>query len=452
MAMAVGLAAIVPGAALVCVAAGYALAAAWLSRRKPAHSGAMAATPVSVLKPLCGAEPRLYANLATFCRQRHPCFQLVFGVRAADDPAIAVVERLRRDFPACDIALVIDPRVHGSNPKVSNLINLFRAARHDTLVIADSDVAVAPDYLGRVTAPLAQAGVGVVTCLYRGHAIGGFWSRLGAQFVDDWFAPAVRIAHAGGSRRFAFGATIALRRDALAAIGGFESLRDRLADDFWLGELTRRQGLRTVLSEVVVTTDITEDRFADLWRHELRWLRTVRSLDPAGFAFTFITFTWPMLALGVWLAPLPLVFAVAAAGVVARSLLAGSIDAALHAPLRDGLLLAGWVVALKGRHVQWRDQVLPVRNGQHSGPAPALTPAPLPQAGEGRKPAATEPRSLHSRDGDARAHASAAPVRAPTVGSPLPLAGEGQGVRAGVSTKSQPRNHSLTGIHTKRPL
>ncbi|NUT16293.1 MAG: glycosyltransferase [Cupriavidus sp.] len=391
------LAATLPGAALTCVSAGYALAAAWLSRRAHAASAGLASAPVSVLKPLCGAERRLYENLASFCRQRHPSFQLVFGVRDADDPAIAVVERLRRDFPACDMTLVVDPQVHGSNPKASNLINLFRAARHDVLVIADSDVAVAPDYLARVTAPLAQAGVGVVTCLYRGHAVGGFWSRLGAQFIDDWFAPAVRIAHAGGSRRFAFGATIALRRDVLAAIGGFEALRDRLADDFWLGELTRRLGLRTVLSDVVVTTDITEDCFTDLWRHELRWLRTVRSLNPIGFAFTFITFTWPMLALGVWLAPLPLVLAVSAVGVIARSVLAGGVAAAMRAPLRDALLLAGWLFALTGRRVQWREQVLSVRDRQHSGQAPALSPAPLPQAGEGRKPNTQPFTGIHTK-------------------------------------------------------
>lgn len=408
--MAAGLAAIVPGAALVCVAAGYALAAAWLSRRGPAPRGAMATTPVSVLKPLCGPEPRLYANLATFCRQRHPCFQLVFGVRAADDPAIAVVERLQRDFPDCDIALVIDPQVHGSNLKVSNLINLFRAARHDALVIADSDVAVAPDYLARVTAPLADAGVGVVTCLYRGHAIGGFWSRLGAQFIDDWFAPAVRIAHAGGSRRFAFGATIALRRDALAAIGGFEAVRDRLADDFWLGELTRQLGLRTVLSEVVVTTDIAEDGFTLLWQHELRWMRTIASLNPAGYAFSFVTFTWPMLALGMWLAPLPLVITAAAVGMIARSVLAGGAAAAWRAPLRDGLLLACWALALAGKRVRWREQVLSVRDRQHSGQAPALSPAILPQAGDGKKQA------------------------------------------AGAATKSSPNHATFTGIQTKRPL
>lgn len=374
--MAAELVATLPGAALTCVSAGYALAAAWLSRRAPAagsDSGGGASTaPVSVLKPLCGAEPRLYENLATLCRQRHPSFQLVFGVRAADDPAIAVVERLRRDFPACDIALVADPQVHGTNLKVSNLINLSAQARHDLLVIADSDIAVPPDYLARVTAPLADRGVGVVTCLYRGYPAGGLWSRIGAQFINDWFAPSVRIAHAGGSQRFAFGATIALRRDALAAIGGFAALSGRLADDYWLGELTRQHGLRTVLSDVVVTTDVTEDRFGDLWRHELRWLRTIRSLNPPGFAFTFITFTWPMLALGVLLAPLPLVFAVAAIGMMARSALAGSAAAALRAPLRDALLLAGWAFALAGKRVQWREQVLSVRDALHT--SPALTP------------------------------------------------------------------------------
>lgn len=352
------LAATLLGAALTCVSAGYALAATWLSRRAPMAGAGTAAAPVSVLKPLCGAEPRLYENLATLCRQRHAAFQLVFGVRAADDPAIAVVAQLRRDFPDCDIAMVVDPQVHGFNLKVSNLINLAAQAKHDWLIIADSDIAVPPDYLARVTSPLADAGVGVVTCLYRGNPTGGLWSRLGAQIIDDWFAPSVRIAHAGGSRRFAFGATIALRRDVLAAIGGFEALSDRLADDYWLGELTRQQGLRTVLSDVVVTTDVTEERFADLWRHELRWLRTIRSLNPPGFAFTFITFTWPMLALGVWLAPLPAVLAVAFAGVMARSVLAGNIASALRAPMRDTLLLAGWALALTGKRVQWREQTV----------------------------------------------------------------------------------------------
>jgi ceramide glucosyltransferase len=315
-----------------------------------------------VLKPLCGSEPRLYENLATLCSQNYPQYQLVFGVRDADDPALSIAHRLQRDFPACDIVLVVAPEIHGNNLKVSNLINMLPQARHDWLVVADSDIAVAPDYLSRVTAPLDEFSTGVVTCLYRGRALGGFWARLGTQFIDDWFVPSVRVALAGGSCRFAFGATIALRRDTLAAIGGFTALSGCLADDYWLGELTRRQGFATVLSNVVVSTDVVEAGLGALWAHEVRWLRTIRSLNPAGFAFTFITFSWPMLLLGLALAPLPVTSAAVLLGALARSLLAGSASAALRAPLRDTLLLAEWVVALFGSHVAWRGQLLSVRN------------------------------------------------------------------------------------------
>ncbi|TPQ28436.1 Fe-S oxidoreductase [Cupriavidus pinatubonensis] len=362
---AAAMAATLLGSALTCVSAGYAVAAAVLTRRAGARAPAAAAAGevrASVLKPLCGAEPRLYDNLATLCRQSVTGYQVVCGVRDPDDPAIAVVRRLQQDFPDIDITLVIDPRVHGSNLKVSNLINLAAHARHDLLVVADSDIAVPPDYLARVAAPLADPGVGIVTCLYRGRPVDAFWAKLGAQFIDDWFAPSVRIAHAGGSRRFAFGATIALRRDTLTQIGGFASLSDRLADDFWLGELTRQAGLRTVLSDVVVTTDVTETRLPELWTHELRWLRTIRSLNPAGFAFTFITFTWPMLVVGVVLSPAEWTTAIAVAGALARSAMARTPTTALRAPLRDTLLLIGWAAALGGQRVRWRQQVLSVQD------------------------------------------------------------------------------------------
>ena len=161
----------IAGTALTLLAALYALAAL-LCRGRPAHSeNVRAATPVTVLKPLCGAEPRLEDNLAGLCTQTHPCYQLVFGVRAPDDPAIAVVERLARRFPRVDMRLVVDPRVHGRNRKVSNLINMMHAARHPWLVLADSDIAVEPDYLARVTAPLAAPDVGIVTCLYHGRPL-----------------------------------------------------------------------------------------------------------------------------------------------------------------------------------------------------------------------------------------------------------------------------------------
>jgi ceramide glucosyltransferase len=330
---------------------------------------------VTVLKPLCGPEPRLEHNLATFCAQSHPCYQLVFGVRDPQDPAIGVVERLARRFPALDIALVVDPRVHGSNLKVSNLINMTAAARHPWLVLADSDIAVGPDYLERVTKPLADPGVGIVTCLYRARAQGAhrhqFWARVGALFIDTWFLPSVRVASSGGSSAFGFGATIALRSSTLREAGGFEALKDRLADDFRLGELTRRLRLRTVLSEVVVCTDVTEDSLRALWSRERRWMQTIRSLNPLGYAFSFITFTLPMLALGLWLAPTAFNWTVALLGAAARLGLHWRPPApgmprpghAAWAPLRDCLLLLEWLSAFAGSTTRWRRHLLQVDTG-----------------------------------------------------------------------------------------
>ena len=343
--------------------------------------------PVSVLKPLCGNEPGLYDNLRSFCVQSHPSFQLLFGVRDAEDAAIAVVRRLQSEFPAVDIQLVIDPRVHGANLKVSNLLNMLPHARHDWLVLADSDIGVSSDYLTRVTAPLADPGVGVVTCLYRGVPRTGLWSHFGALFIDDWFAPSVQVSHAFGSTRFSFGSTMALRRDSLQAAGGFEALNDILADDFWLGEFTRLQGLRTVLSNVVVTTDVTDSSLAGLWAHELRWMRTIRAAEPAGFAFTFVTFTFPVLALGLALARTELCLALAVIGVSARLVLhylqrqwrlePSPAYEVLLVPLRDSLLFAQWTASHTGSRVRWRNQILDA-TAERAAPIP-MTPLPAPQ-------------------------------------------------------------------------
>ena len=362
----------IAGTALTLLAALYALAAL-LCRGRPAHSeNARCATPVTVLKPLCGAEPRLEDNLAGLCTQTHPCYQLVFGVRAPDDPAIAVVERLARRFPRVDMRLVVDPRIHGCNRKVSNLINMMHAARHPWLVLADSDIAVEPDYLARVTAPLAAPDVGIVTCLYRGRPLDGFWPRIGAFFIDTWFAPSVKVASSGGSSAFAFGATIAVRASTLRAVGGVEVLKNRLADDYRLGELTRELGLRTVLSDVCVATDVTEGGLRALWARERRWMQTIQSLNPLGYSCAFITFTLPMLALGVALAPTTWNVALALAGAAARLGLhwrqpAPGVPApghARYAPLRDGLLLAEWLCAFIGTTARWRGHRLPIDTGR----------------------------------------------------------------------------------------
>ena len=366
----------VAGTLLTLLATLYALAAllcqGHLFSPGPHHARQPAPVPVTVLKPLCGPEPRLEHNLATLCFQTHPQYQVVFGVRDPDDRAIATVHRLMRRFPWIDMQLVIGPgdaaRPRGCNRKVGNLANMMGVARHPWLVLADSDIEVGPDYLERVTAPLHDTGVGIVTCLYHGRAQDGFWARIGALFIDAWFAPSVRVASSGGGSAFGFGATIALRADTLHAIGGFAALQDRLADDYWLGALSRRLGLRTVLSDVWVCTDVTEDTLPALWARERRWMQTIRSLHPVGYAFSFITFTLPVLALGLWLAPSAWNWTLALAGTAARLALylrppAPGVPAPGHAacaPLRDCLLLAEWLSAFAGRTTRWRRHVLPL--------------------------------------------------------------------------------------------
>jgi ceramide glucosyltransferase len=364
------------GYTLTLLAAAYALIALFCRPRTfrrgthAAFAPAAVPQPVTVLKPLCGDEPRLEENLVTLCEQNYPEYQLLFGVSDPLDPAIAVVERLRRRFPKREIQLVVDPRLHGSNFKVSNLINMESSARHPWLVLADSDIAVAPDYLKRVSAPLADSTVGIVTCLYRGRSLDTFWTRMGALFIDTWFAPSVRVASAFGGHCFGFGATIAMRTDTLAAIGGFAAVRNRLADDYCLGQLSRDLGLATVLSEEWVTTDVTEGNFALMWSRERRWMKTVRALNPLGYAFTFLTFTFPVVCFGLLLAPTRWNVMFALLGSAARLALhwrapADGLPApgnARYAPIRDFLLLLTWLGGFVGSTVRWRNQTVQIHN------------------------------------------------------------------------------------------
>ena len=317
---------------------------------------------VTLLKPLCGVEPETYADLRSFCVQAYPKYQIVFGVYDSADPVLDVVARLRGEFPRLDLRVAIERRQHGSNRKVSNLINMMPLASHEYLVLSDGDVRVARDYIARLVSPLLDSGVGIVTCPYWGRPRQGLWPLLGSLFINEWFMPSVRVAAMVGSRAFAFGATIAIRRQVLDRIGGFASIADQLADDYRLGELTRRCGLRTVLSEVVVETTIAEGSFGELARHELRWLRTIRALRPMEYCFIFVTFGIPVAALGVLLAggaaPVVGMFGVT---VLTRLLLhlstpgAGSARQLWVVPVRDTLTLGLWMWSFVTREVQWRD-------------------------------------------------------------------------------------------------
>ncbi len=357
------------GEALAACAAGYGLAAVVAVRtririRAPAPP-LRECPPVSILKPLCGIESETYACLRSFCVLEYPQYQLVFGVADPDDPAIAVVARLKAEFPRCEIAVAVDPTQFGSNRKVGNLLNMLPLARHDVLVLSDSDVRVSADYLQRVASPLLGADVGIVTCSYRGVPRRNVWSLLGSQFINEWFMPSVRVAALGRSRCFAFGATIAITRPVLSRIGGFMAIANHLADDYRLGELTRRLGLRTVLSELVVETTVSDGSFGELVRHELRWLRTIRALQPLGYLFSLITFGVPVAAVGTLLAG-------GSAPAVGFSVLTCVARLALHAatrakgfpawqllvlPFRDVLSLALWAWSFSTRRVQWRETI-----------------------------------------------------------------------------------------------
>ena len=329
---------------------------------------------VSILKPLHGAEPGLYDNLRSFAEQDYPVHQIVLGVTDPQDGALDAARRLVRDFPGGEVALVVDGKIRGSNGKVANLENMLPAARHDMLVLADSDMRVGRRYLAAVTAPLGDPKVGVVTCLYKGVSTGGVWSELGAMQINFGFLPSALVGAALGVGRGCFGATIALRRQTLERIGGFARFRDELADDHRLGDAVREAGLAVALSCYVVEARVSEPSFAALWRHELRWARTVRAVAPMAYAGSIVTHP---LAVAVLIAALTRfdLTACAVAGItcllrwVGAKATAGALG--LRAarpwllPVRDALSFAVFVASFFARRVFWRDQHFRVAPSGH---------------------------------------------------------------------------------------
>lgn len=271
---------------------GFSVVAIWSARaflRRPRIPAGFTA-PVSILKPLRGVDPGMYEAFASHCRQNYAAeYEILFGVASLDDPASALVERLQGEFPDHAIRLVLCPENLGPNGKVSALAQIARQARHDFLVVNDSDIRVGPNYLAHVVAPFAPGSVGrpvgLVTALYRGHAHGTVGSKLESLGISTSFIPSVLAArYLERGLHFGLGSTLGVSRIALDAIGGFPSLTDYIADDYQLGVHVDRAGYRIELCEEIVETAVPAYTLRAFLDHQLRWLRTVRDSRPAGYA------------------------------------------------------------------------------------------------------------------------------------------------------------------------
>ena len=379
-------------AGLIQAAAGYFAVRRFRLAARPAAAMPAARPPITVLKPLHGDEPLLEAALATLCAQTYGAYQIVFGVQSPADTALPVLERLRRRFPACDITVVIDPAIHGSNRKVGNLINMFPMARHDVLVIADSDVHCTPDYLELIADTLAMPGTGMATMLYGGIAAScSLAGRLGASWINHGVVPGVLMARQLG-RQDCLGATMALHRSTLSAIGGLPALINHLADDHVLGKLIQGRGLAVRIADGLTATTVPETGLAALFRHELRWARTILAVAPFAYTLSVIQFVlfWALLAVvlsggAAWAVALfALAWAVragAAAGIDHRL---GMVQSGLATaapvwllPLRDLFSMAIMLASYAGDQVEWRGTTM------RTGRTPSLeTTAPAPSPGQ----------------------------------------------------------------------
>ena len=333
--------------------------------------------PVTILKPLKGIDPDIYEAFRSHCLQNYPEYEIIFGVSEADDPAVASVEQLRREFPHIPISLVVCPDKLGTNVKVSNLEQMVQAARFEHLIVNDSDIRVGTDYLRKVLAPLQNDQIGMVTCLYRGVPAATLGSHLEALGISTDFSAGVLVAEQlEGGLHFGLGSTLAFRRRDLERIGGFRAIVDFLADDYELGRRIADLGLKVVLSPTVVETHLPAYDFTGYLTHQMRWARGVRDARLGGYVGLVSTFglMWSLLALVAakatpwsWAVLVTVMFLrIAVAFVVGRSALQ---DRRLTAqlwllPLRDLIAVGVWIASFAGHSVIWRGEKFELKSGR----------------------------------------------------------------------------------------
>jgi len=333
--------------------------------------------PVSILKPLKGSDPEIWESFCSHCEQDYPQFQLIFGVSDRADPNIEVVRKLQAKYPNLSIDLIVCNRVLGTNIKISNLAQMLPAARHGLLLVNDSDIRVPPDYLRKVITPLADASVGLVTCLYRGVAGPTLGSRLEALGISTDFVPGVLSARfLERGLYFGLGSTLAFRRRDLEAIGGFEVLLDYLADDYELGRRIASTGKEVELSAATVVTFLPAYTLRQFFHHQLRWSRTIRDARRWGHTGLLFTFglPWALVTLlaargaeWAW-ALLAMTFAVrVTVGSVASIVVLNDEQFCryiLLLPLRDLIAPFVWAASFMGNRIHWRGDVFDLKDGR----------------------------------------------------------------------------------------
>src|ERR1035438_4765875 len=324
---------------------------------------------ISILKPLKGIDPEIYESFRSHCLQDYPEYEIIFGVSDPSDPAIESVRRLQREFPDRRIRMIVSSTILGANVKVSNLAQMIADARYGCLIVNDSDIRVEPDYLQRVTAPLADSRLGMLTCLYRGVASATLGSRLESLGISTDFCASVLAARqVEGGIRFGLGSTLAFRRADLKKIGGFNCFVDYLADDYELGKRIAALGLNIKLSDVVVETYLPAYRLQDFFAHQLRWARGVRDARAGGYFGLIFTFgmLWALVAVAASAGSLwswtglafVLSLRLTVAFVVGWRVLR-SHDVLRYAwliPLRDLIAVAVWIISLGGHTFTWRGE------------------------------------------------------------------------------------------------
>lgn len=318
---------------------------------------------ISILKPVHGRDPRFYEAIRSHATQDYSRYEILFGVKDPADPAIEDIRRLMAEFPERDIRLIFTTR-RAPNGKVAVLADLAAQARFPILLVNDSDILVEPDYLRRVVAPLDDPKTGVVTCLYRAHA--GTWpGRWEAIGIATDFAPGVLVAPLVGVAGFALGSTMVFRAGQLAQIGGFTALESYIADDYQLGAHIARLGYRVVLSKVAVETNLSAASWGEVWRHQLRWSRTIRVSRTAGYYGYLATQAafWSLVAAlsGHWRVALTVMAIRIATGIATGRFVLGDRQVTRYwylIPLRDLWGFAIWLAGLSGNTVEWRGEKL----------------------------------------------------------------------------------------------